>query len=215
MDTITETPTARPIEKGTYIRAKDCGHPGKWLSDDAFNRGIVGRVIGFATSVNTNSVEDRETGEIKMLKSLSGSFEIIPVDVERSIKRSGKLQLPEHMIADIVAYLEKEDAKGKRVNAGEIAVIQMDIGLERAKNATGYSWFARMIAPVEAGDPLLALRSGVAPTATALAAPAGEPVAPAGEPDAPAARDAPETTAEAKATRAEPNHAKKSNLPSR
>src|ERR1700679_2665148 len=143
MDNVTqETKAPRPVEKGTYIRAKDCGHPGKWLSEGTFNRDIVGRVIGFATTVNTNSVEDRQTGEIKMLKSLSGSFEIIPTDETRPIKRSGKLQLPDHMIADIVAYLEKEDDKGKRVNAGEIAVIQMDIGLERAGNAVGYSWFA-------------------------------------------------------------------------
>lgn len=160
--------TQRPVEMKTAIKASSVGSPMVALADENVNRMLLGRVIGYAFTVSTAQIEDRLSGEMKTLKSLKGSFEAIPYDVNKPIVRSAKLQLPEHILAGVIDYMEGSGETGEVISVG------FELGVERAKNAAGYSWFARPLIDLGTADPLLKLRGE-------LAGPAGAPALPAGE----------------------------------
>lgn len=167
-------PVKRPIEVITYLRPKSLANPGAALADEnGPSRVIVGTVVGYATGIRNSKVTDTETGEERRMKSILGSFEGIPADEKKPIYRSGSLQFPTALTADLVAALEKD------ADAGVIMIVSFDVGVMRQKNAAGYSWFIQHKQEVAADDPLLKLRENVLRGDKALPAPA--PVSEAGQ----------------------------------
>ena len=145
----------RITESKTIVKASNLGHPMKHLSDETVNKMIVGRIIGYATAVSTNNVEDKETGIKKPVKSLMGSFKSLPLDEAMNCVTSSRLGLPTHIMQPIIDVLEHPDNKG----TGLIVEIAFDIGVERAKNAAGYSWYSVNLNSEAnaASDPLMML----------------------------------------------------------
>ena len=130
----------RRIEAKTIVKQSSLGHPMAALgADENLNKVILGVIVGIATAVSINEVVDAETGEVKKLASLRGSFRAIPRDEKRPIVTSARLGLPAHILQPIVDLLSSDSS----VASVELA---WELGVERSKNAAGYSWF---------GSPLL------------------------------------------------------------
>lgn len=154
---MSEVVKPRAIEAKTIVKQSSLGHPMVHLADENINKVIAGRIIGIATGISVSSVEDRETGEIKQLKSLTGNFKAIPRDEKKAITVSAKLGLPLHIIGAAIAALEA----GK--DTGNVSVsIALDLGVERAGNATGYSWYGISLIPEGEGNPLAMLEKSIA-----------------------------------------------------
>lgn len=148
----TETKVRPATEAKTIVKQGSLGHPMKFL-DEKNTKVIMGRIFGFATGVSKSTVEDRETGEEKTLKSLMGSFTAVPVDMSRPRVTSAKLGLPVHIMQGAIDILEANKGEGLIVEIG------FDIGAEAAKNAAGYSWFGIPLTELAADDPLAALEA--------------------------------------------------------
>ena len=143
---------SRMSEAKTIAKQSAFGHPMSHLNETTPKK-IVGRVIGVAARVHSSSVEDRETGEIKVIKSLGGSFKMIPLDETKNITTSAKLGLPAHIIQPIIDALESDNTA--------IVEIALDVGVEAAKNPAGYSWYGVPLMDASASDPLAALEARI------------------------------------------------------
>ena len=153
----------RPIVKQSHV-----GNPAVILADDKINKILLGQVMGYAHSVSFSNVPDPLTGEIREVRSLLGTFEATPIDPTKARTTSSKLGLPVHMIGPICDYLEENEEKRP------IAQIAFDIGVERAKNPAGYSWYGINLLP-DAIDPLVELRAKISATRQLrLAGPSGK-----------------------------------------
>lgn len=161
MDDATNTAVkSRTVEAKTIVKQGSLGHPMSVLHDETINKAIMGRVIGIATGVSSSTVEDRETGEEKKLKSLVGSFRAIPADASKPIVTSAKCGLPIHVMQPVIDILEAN--KG----TGLIVEVVFDMGVERAKNAAGYSWYGVPLMTPTDDDPVMRLAARFDPAAT-------------------------------------------------
>ena len=160
-----------PTETKNIVKQSSVGNPAAALASDTVNKALLGRVLGYASGVSYSSVQDPLSGEVREVRALTGSFKAIPVDMTRPCVQSAKLGLPVHMIGPICDWLEHPENKGSLVE------IAFDIGVERAKNPSGYSWYG--IAMTDQTDPLAELEAKVAARSTTMALPPAAPAAPA------------------------------------
>lgn len=160
---MTEQQIRPPMEAKTIVKCASLGQPMAALADDSVNKVVVGRIIGYAVGVSHSTVEDRMTGEVKDIRSLVGSFKAIPTDLKRACTSAAKLGLPEHMTAPILNYFEPPGTeRSKGGVTGEMVQVAFDIGVERAKNPAGYSWYAiPLLAPGER-DPITEMEKALA-----------------------------------------------------
>lgn len=169
----TDAPAKRPTEVKTIVKQSSVGHPAIMVSNPEKNKMVLGKIIGVALGTSTSTIEDQETGEEKKLVNLTGSFRAIPNDESLPITTSGKLGLPSHISGPIVVAVRAVEAERGSIE------IALELGVERAKNAAGYSWFARPLFE-DVGNPLDALlarvegRVLIAPPANTVDAETGE-----------------------------------------
>jgi len=148
--------TARPVEVVTLLKQSSLGHPlAELAANENINKVFKGLVIGYAVQIYNSKVEDRETGEIKQLRSLGGSFRAVPEKADLPIRTSNKLGLPAHIMQPVVDLLEEQ--KG----TGLIVQVAWKLYVERSKNAAGYSWVAEPLMELGVDDPLAKLQAEI------------------------------------------------------
>lgn len=165
-----DTSTKRITETKTIVKCSSLGQPMAALADH-INKAVLGRIIGYGIRTGHEYLEDSQTGEVKDVRHLVGSFMAIPRDEKRPRVQSSKLGLPEHIGSVGYDFFETSGEKLReytKKNVGQMLYVAFDIGVERAKNPAGYSWFGIPLIEPGADDPLALLEQRLA---------TGEPVA--------------------------------------